>query len=166
MKRFIDLIRPSIILVFVFILASCEKKEICNDKEINTWIIESDYDMGKCFYFLDSSNYIIDNIKEYQSLVDKIDSTYIANTFSDCANYELYSIDFTNITLLALYAEGRGCSTAFQRDVQNDPVAKQYVYTITVFECGNCDITEVSMNWVQVPKLPDNYSVEFKVVKN
>ena len=153
-----------IVLIF-FVIFSCKKKDTCLDKEVNTGIILSDYDMGRCFYFLDSSSYVINNTKEYQYLVSQIDSTFITNIMPDCGNYELYSIDFTNFTLLAQYADGRGCSTAFQRDVQNDVVNEQYVYKITIYECGDCDITEVSMNWVKVPKLPDNYSVKFEIVR-
>jgi len=145
---------------------SCKTKEICHEKEYNTGIIESNFDMGKCFYFLDSSSYVINTIKDYQDLVNQTDSAYIANSMSDCLGYELYSIDFKDFTLLANYADGNGCSVAFQRDVINDSINKKYIFTVHVFECGDCNLTEVSMNWVKVPKLPDGYSVEFNVIKN
>ena len=155
-----------IIIITLFVVFSCDKKDTCLDKEVNTGIILSDYDMGKCFYFLDSSSYVINNLKEYQYLVDQIDSAFIANIMPDCAMYELYSIDFSDFTLLAQYAEGRGCSTAFQRDVEDDTENKQYVYKIIIYECGDCDRTEISMNWVKVPKLPEDYSVKFEIVRN
>ncbi len=150
----------------LILINACKKTETCHEKEINTGIIEDNFELGKCFYFLDSPTYVINTLKDYQNLVSQIDSVYIVNIMPDCENFELYSFDYSNITLLAQYAEGNGCSVAFQRNVSIDETSKQYIYTINIYECGDCNIKEVSMNWVQVPKLPDGYIVRFKLVNN
>lgn len=162
--------QKKILFVFIgilIIISSCKRnEETCHEKEVNSGIIESNFNLGKCFYFLDSATYVINTLKDYQYLTDQIDSAYIVNIMPDCANFELYSFDFSNISLLAQYTEGNGCSVAFQRDVKNDTDNKQYLYTINIYECGNCSTTEVSMNWVQVPKLPNDYTVKFVVINN
>ncbi|MDR1737671.1 MAG: hypothetical protein LBR66_02470 [Candidatus Symbiothrix sp.] len=48
----------------------------------------------------------------------------------------------------------------------NDDVLKQYIYTINVVQCGNCESRDASMNWVLVPKIPDDYTVRFVVENN
>lgn len=162
--------RKSFLFIFLgilFMISSCRKnEETCHEKEVNSGMIETDFNLGKCFYFLDSAVYVINTLKDYQYLVNQIDSAYIANIMPDCANYELYSFNFSNITLLAQYTKGTGCSVAFQRDVKDDSENKQYVYTINIYECGDCSTTEVSMNWVQVTKLPNDYTVKFIIINN
>ncbi|MEN8958615.1 MAG: hypothetical protein ABF242_10625 [Flavobacteriales bacterium] len=72
------------------------------------------------------------------------------------------SINFTNYTLLGKWAEG-GCNVVIERDVERKNSEKRLIYTLEVHECGNCDMLTGSMNWVLVPKIPEDYTVEFIV---
>jgi len=72
------------------------------------------------------------------------------------------AIDFSEYTVLGKYASG-GCHVVFDRNVTKNIEKKQYIYTITVIECGDCYSMWSSMNWVLIPKIEDNFSVEFLV---
>ena len=44
-----------------------------------------------------------------------------------------------------------------------NPTHKKIVYTVTVHQCGGCEKNNTSWNWVLVPKIPEDYTIEFKV---
>jgi len=71
-------------------------------------------------------------------------------------------IDFSKYTVLGKYADG-GCRVVFDRNVTKNIEKKKYTYTITVIECGTCKELELSMNWVLIPKIEDDFSVDFLV---
>jgi hypothetical protein len=79
------------------------------------------------------------------------------NTYTD--------IDFNQYTLLGKYASG-ACRVIFERNVSKNLEQKQIVYIISVLQCGICKTNWESMNWVLVPKIPDNYEVVFEVKEN
>jgi hypothetical protein len=81
-------------------------------------------------------------------------------SFDDGKTYD--SIDFNKYTLLGKYAS-EGCEVTFQRNVTKNDSEKKYYYKIIVHQCGLCLTNWESMNWVLVPKIPDDYSVEFEV---
>jgi hypothetical protein len=59
-----------------------------------------------------------------------------------------------------MYQRGT-CRVNFERNVSTDSINKKYIYSIKVNECGNCKTNYEHMNWVLVPKIPDNWTVEF-----
>jgi hypothetical protein len=69
-------------------------------------------------------------------------------------------IDFDQYTVLGKYAEGQ-CTTAFERVVNSQ--GNVHVYTIRVHQCGKCESLITSMNWVLVPKVPEDHEVQFLV---
>ena len=71
-------------------------------------------------------------------------------------------IDFSKYTLLGKYAEA-DCSAEFNRDVAKYIEQQKYVYKIKVVHCGLCKKLKISMNWVLIPKIEDDFSVEFVV---
>lgn len=91
-----------------------------------------------------------------------------ANTFNAKVKFNSGvedSINFTNYTLLGKWAEGN-CNVIIERNVERKIPKKNVIYTLTVNECGNCEKLEGSMNWVLVPKIPNDYIVEFFVNEN
>jgi len=71
-------------------------------------------------------------------------------------------IDFSRYTLLGKYAAA-GCIVVFDRNVTKHTEISKYVYRIKVIHCGDCKNQHADMNWVLIPKIEDNYSVEFIV---
>ena len=91
------------------------------------------------------------------------DSLNIFNLEVSFDNGETYQpIDFSEYTLLGQYASG-GCWVVFDRNVTKNKERQTYIYTITVIECGDCYSMDSSMNWVLIPKIEDDFSVEFIV---
>lgn len=146
------------ILYFVLAVAfiSCNKNNNCPDSEkhTNSGIIFSDASAeNRCVSVKEQGNYVITNQIDYEEieLIEWIDT---------CKSKKLNPIDFTNYTLLGMFARGR-CRVNFEREVISDSNNQKYIYTIKVNECGNCETNYEHMNWVLVPKLPDNWTVEF-----
>lgn len=106
---------------------------------------------------LRDSEFIINSDEKYQALLD------YKSPSSRCENFELPPIDFTQNTLLGKYAQGGGCSIDFVRKVYKDDSNKKIIYSIKVVEEGLCEMLGMSMNWILIPKVPFDYSVEFEV---
>ena len=94
--------------------------------------------------------------------VIKSDSANTINARVRFNNGSLDSINFNDYSLLGKWADG-DCSVRIERDVEKKSSEKKLIYTIKVNECGNCKVLEGSMNWVLVPKIPNDYVVEFIV---
>jgi hypothetical protein len=88
------------------------------------------------------------------------------NTFDITVSYDngktFEPIDFNRFTALGKHVSGT-CSVVFERNVTRNDALKTYIYTIDVWQCGNCEKRNASMNWVLVPKIPDDYTVKFVV---
>ena len=98
--------------------------------------------------------FVINTEIEYQNL---------PRVSSQCTNFVLSSIDFSQKTLLGKYASGGGCSIDFVKKVHRDTSNKKIIYTIDVVEQGGCMMFGFSRNWILIPKVPSDYSVEFKM---
>jgi len=71
-------------------------------------------------------------------------------------------IDFSKYSVLGKYAEGNSWELFFDRNVTKNIQKQKYIYTIRVISCGDWEVG-ASMNWVLIPKIEDNFSVEFIV---
>ena len=111
---------------------------------------------GNC-YDTNMEKVVIDNDATYQILLDSIFQPYSSNC--DSNNHPV--IDFSTHTLLGNYRDGGGCSINFIRNLYEDIPNQKYIYDIKVEEEGLCLMLGFSMNWILVPKLPENYTVEF-----
>lgn len=105
----------------------------------------------------EENEFFINNNTEYEKLTG-----YISD-HDKCQNYSLSEIDFLDITLLGKYASGSGCEVDFARTIEKDEKNKKYVYAIEVLEEGFCEQLVSSMNWITVPKIPQDYTIEIKV---
>src|SRR3989344_6507875 len=80
--------------------------------------------------------------------------------FKDC-DAKLTPIDFERYTLLSHYAEGSGCTTEFNKDVQINNVNKKVIFTIDVIEHGSCEQLQTYRASILIPKISDDYIVDF-----
>ena len=111
---------------------------------------------GNC-YDANMEKIVIDNDATYQVLLDSIFQPYS----SSCDSNSHPVIDFSIHTLLGDYRYGSGCSVNFIQNLYEDIPNQKYIYDIKMEEEGFCSMFGSSMNWILVPKLPENYTVEF-----
>jgi len=141
-----------ILLMLAGIFTGCEKDFFCGEDKNKGIIIES-IGFGCCCMndFRDSS-FIIQSEAQLDSLFE----------YKTCSDLQKPEIDFSEHTLLGYYVDGGGCDIQFIREVTVDESEQRYIYTVKVKECGWCAKLGYSMNWVLVPKLPENWTVEFR----
>ncbi len=153
------------LLFFTYLFSGCKNEKPCFDQENNYGVIAANVKMGECFTFMKKSEYVVKSYIEFLDLVSEIDTSVWKQTLCDTVSLA-DTIDFSKYTLLGKYAEGTACSIGFRREVTINSVDSKYIYAVTVYECGSCDVQTMSMNWVLVPRLPENYSVVFEVSNN
>jgi len=149
----------TIIFVLIFSMTNSGCVDDCEDNfDTVGGIIASELDFGACFSDVGAlePQYVIRDSTAFQGL-----GILPVNT-PECVGSTLPEIDFNVYTLLGLYADG-ACNVGFDRIVMQDDDLKKYIYTVGVNACGACESLRFSMNWVVVPKLPDDYTVEFVV---
>lgn len=147
-------------IIFLIFITSCSRQS-----EIQFSDYGKDYPLplkmclASSFKFdenLSSDEIIINNYEQYKSLFQIIHSKW-------CENLTMPSIDFSQKTLLGKYASG-SCGASFEKNVIRDDSKKEYKYRIYVKEsfCISGPPQE-SMNYILVPKVPDDYKVVFEV---
>jgi len=135
------------IFALVILITSCGKSPKCWGKDKNEGDISESVKIT-CPPMI-GDRWVINNQNTYQQTFD-----------SGCA---LPTIDFNNYTLLGLEATG-GCEAKYIREVEREDDGTTH-YKVTVKSCGTCKKLSVSYNWVTIPKIPDNATVTFEVVK-
>ena len=90
------------------------------------------------------------------------DQSTFSSLFRDCLD-EFPGIDFQNQTLVGLSTTASGCDRSYIREMKVDEERKQYEYIVKIKECGNCKPLVLQMHWALVPKLANNYSIDFKI---
>lgn len=91
---------------------------------------------------------------------DSLNKYNLKVSFDNGSTYD--PIDFSMYTLLGKYARGK-CNVTFERNVIRNDSQKKLYYDIKVHQCGTCEINWESMNWVLIPKMPNDYEVVFNV---
>lgn len=141
----------SVIIISALLLVSfsCSKdEEVCEAVIENSGIIVSSVSINSCDEpFYDAAFLIANN--------DELDAVLATN--SNCSEPE---IDFEEHALLGMYAFTANTGS-YYREVVIDTANTQYIYTVTVSNCGNCNCLSENMNWVTVPKLPEDWTVRF-----
>ena len=151
------------VIIAGLLFFSCEKKCKLPDQIVGTGEIVYNALVGQFFidpfdalkYHYGNEGYIINS--EEENIFD------LKVSYDDGQTFE--PIDFTIYTVLGKRASSGGCKVRFVRDVKKNDISKKYIYTITVLQCGNCFSQDEIMNWVLVPKIPEDYTVEFVVKK-
>ena len=147
-----------LILLLTGILWSCEKQCVLPE-EIETGEILSNASlrMGGTY-----SNELLQKVAS-RCIQSDSQNVYKLQVSFDGGNY-YQAIDFSKYSVLEVRADG-GCHAVFERNVSKDIIHKKIVYTVTVHQCGDCLVFVSSLNWVLVPKIPEDYTIEFKVIK-
>lgn len=111
-------------------------------------------------------SYAYINCYPYDSFVINSDSAY--QTFQEenkdvfCTEDYFPKINFTEKTLLGVVKGDTGCNIALQYwNIYIDKTAKKYVFQTILESEGDCMILDRVRFWITVPKLPDDYTVEF-----
>lgn len=138
-----------LISALVILGFSCNKEEEpCEAIIENSGIIVSSISVNSCDEpFYDKAFLITNNVE--------LDAVLATN--NNCAKPE---IDFSEYALLGMYAFTANTGS-YYREVVKDTANNQYIYTVKVTNCGNCNCLSENMNWVTVPKLPEEWSVKF-----
>jgi len=149
----------SLLVLISFILISCDKE---NERiDITDSCEFYDNILSTCFYGSSGSEYdeiVFRNNNAFQDFGNII-RIYPANV--DCDTAKLPNIDFSKYSLLSKRTNGL-CSATYARKVLKDIDNKKIIYKISVTYEGSCEMLVGSRNWAIVPKIPDDYNVEFQ----
>lgn len=138
------------VMMFVLLLPACRKSPRCWGEDKNKGEIVESIPLGFCTF---SENQLWDNaVIRTQAELD----TALA------CNASMPEIDFTKHSLLIAKAEGL-CVAKVIRKVTIDDDAKSCVYKIKIRSCGWCKVQTLHENAVLIPKIPEDYTVEFDV---
>lgn len=138
-----------LISALVMVSFSCDKdEEDCEAIIENSGIIVSSVSINSCDEPFYDQAFLITN---------DADLDLVLATNNNC---DKPLIDFSEYDLLGMYAFTANTGS-YYREVVEDTVNSQYIYTVTVTNCGNCNCLSQNMNWVTVPKLPEGYEVDF-----
>ena len=81
-------------------------------------------------------------------------------SFDDGATYN--NVDFSKYTILGYPIMGGG-HISFGKDVTKDVANKKYIYTIDAVECRYYKVACIATNCVLIPKIEEDYTVDFVV---
>jgi hypothetical protein len=145
-----DMDRMIVIVVIILILGCIQQRNEIEFSDFNQEL--------ECIYPLDTpEELIITSQEEYEKLLEYI------SEISSCQGFVLPYIDFSENTLLGKRAYGSGCSITFERHVYEDIENKKITYSVTVVEEGCCEMIQMSMNWIIIPKIPSDFIIVFEV---
>ena len=140
-------------LLGIFTLSACNKEEICSEQQDeNTCMIESSLSVT-CFFNMQDDKLIIRTAAEYSALTDSLAAIDNSCTFP--------TVDFDSYSIVGLKTFGSGCSRTYLRSF-SESGNDEYLYKVTVRECGMCEPLETTNNLVIVPKLKDGWTVKFE----
>jgi len=108
---------------------------------------------------------IITNDSEKEYVIND-DSTYQA-VFQPSIDYDstfvLPFINFSQSTILGKYAVGVCRDENFIRKTCVNHKQKEYIYIVRIKSGETCFKPFFSMNWVIVPKIPNDYTIKFDI---
>lgn len=143
----------TIIFIAIINFISCSKSPKCWGDDKNNGIIINSLDIS-CSPNTDENKILILDDSTYQSTFEDL--------FTAEIKCELPTINFSNESLLGYYGSGQ-CNIKFKRDVTSDDNNSQYIYKLTVIDCGLCKSMGYSYNWVTVPALPSDWTVTYEI---
>jgi len=90
----------------------------------------------------------------------------IKEVTENCETASLPIIDFTKYDLISKITRGGCCRDKYKRKVMSDPKLKKITYVIDVEYEGKCEMLCGNFNWAKIPKIPEDYSLEFVVIES
>ena len=141
----------------IFLLSSCSRESAaCPEKaNILKGIVVLEYSITGCLHQV-GTTFVIKSETELEAMVAQ-------NLLQTCSSTRIPNFDFDRYSLLGISMDGTGCDHYYSKKVVEKRLDKKYIYTLTPFTCGLCDIYHLATEWVLVPRLPDDYTVEFIV---
>jgi len=146
----------------VFLVVSCEKNESIDDLTEQAIFYESNY-FGTCFSGVYDKGYQEIIITDNESYKKFGDSIRIHPYNLDCDTAVLPYIDFNKYILIGKFTDGGGCEAKYKRQIIDDKKNKKIIYNIRVEYFGTCYMYIVNMNWARIPRIPNDYTIEFQV---
>lgn len=145
-----------IFIITVLFLFSCNPDRKCKlpEQDIETGMIVSNA--------LVSHPLITGEMRDKEHIIRSDSENIYSLQVSFDEGKSFQNIDFSQYTLLGKRASGQ-CHVHFERDVSVNVEQKQVLYIIRIRQCGTCKKFLELMNWVLIPKIPDDYNVTFKV---
>lgn len=136
----------------------------CNKEDIITGVIVQEVDLSICLSSV--LDYETDNefIFKEDSTYDNFLNLHKAEIEQNCENYQFPEIDFSSYSLIGKLTMAEGKIKYYKREVIINDDNSKYIYTITVYTKSFNKIQAVDYNWVLVPKIPENYTVEFNII--
>lgn len=117
--------------------------------------------LSTCFYGSSNSDYDEVVFWDNNSFQDFGGQVRIYPVNINCDTAQLPLIDFFNYTLLSIKTSGSGCSATYVRKILINQKNKELIYEISVNYTGACEMIVGSRNWAIIPKISDNYTVDF-----
>ncbi|MEL6924479.1 MAG: hypothetical protein AAFO94_10565 [Bacteroidota bacterium] len=133
--------------------AACDNDVPCADlTDENTGDIIQSLEVG-CFFDLPNGQLTITSDSVYTALADSL-----KNIDPDCS---FPNVDFDQNSVIGFTTNGSGCTRSYLRSF-SESGNNEYLYKVTVRECGGCEPLEISNNLVVVPKLKEGWTVNFE----
>lgn len=136
--------------LFLLLCSSCNKDNLIIIEGLST------INIADCM-LLPQQEYVVSDTASYNALLLHRDST------DECSSYVLPPIDFSQKTLLGKQTIVDGCTASYTYTILADPEKRVYHYQVKAVPGGNCHNEIRNMNWITIPRLPDNYTVQFEV---
>ena len=152
--------------IVLFCVASCDDDMFqgCNnmpEQIIGTGDIIHNARVWYSSFDITTINLIESNSREGLVITSDSENVFdLTVSFDNGATYR--PIDFSQYSVLGKYA-AEGCRVVCDRNVNKKIEQQKYIYKVIVFHCGTCKKGVIDMNWVLIPKIEDDYSVEFVV---
>jgi hypothetical protein len=140
-------------------LSGCNKSPLCQVKSGNEGIIIDIYTKHEDCIYSKKNEFLIRNDSELASIL------YVEKTFPICDSVSLPKIDFNQYSLIGLRAGTNGGGSFLRTATRNDAEKKIY-YEVYPNTCSFDEVGRSSYNMVLIPKVPDNYTIEYKIRKD
>ena len=144
-----------LILLMVILYCSCEKKDEIVDITNQCIFPEDNY---KPCYSISADTIIIQDTNTYYNVFNTNNLTNY-----NCDTVSLPDIDFNTYSLLGILTIGSGCSADYKRKIFKDISNKKIIYSISIEYSGLCEMLIYNWNFTLVPKVPDEYTVDFQL---
>jgi hypothetical protein len=146
-------------LFLLLCIYGCSKNPVCKVQSGNRGIIEADYKFSPSYcYNISQKNFLVRNDSELHNIF-ALDSESV-----NCRSVILPEIDFNKHSLLGQYADVSGGGDFLKTATTNDK-EKKIIYEVYPNSCGSTKELRMSYNLVLIPKVPDDYNVEFILKK-
>jgi hypothetical protein len=166
----------SALCIWFFLNYGCQKSPECWGGDKDKGLIEEFYpvvDVPACIeaYLQEHEHMIIKDSIDLLNILDSTCNRMYSEGIIDSIEYNEYqsevnlffrNINFDKHSLLGFWITGK-CEADFIREVLKDEENMKYIYSVKIKECGWCDRARIESNLVLIPKIEDNYSVEFKI---